>query len=111
MIKRFVPLMPFTHSKTAIRAFKKEVQEHLPKKTISRLSTKDYIAVVDYHMRHDSRKNLPDLDNLLKQTLDVVKGSLIADDRQVKEIHAKLTHDTQKHGFYITLHPIKKITA
>lgn len=106
MIKRFVPLVPFTHSKTAKKGFRKEALQYLPKQSPSKLSERDYVCVVDYHMRHDSRKNLPDLDNLLKQTLDVVKGSLIKDDRQVKEIHAKLTHDTQKHGFYITLHPI-----
>lgn len=75
--------------------------EHLPLKTSrDELVTDDLIAEVEFHFLN---VRSGDLDNLLKPFLDLLKGSVIQDDRQITSIHARILEKMQEEGINIRL--------
>lgn len=86
--------------------FRSEVRlYYLTAKPYSSLITCDLTAEVEFHFHSESSG---DLDNLLKPTLDLLKGSVIYDDQQIKQIVAKVVPRSSREGFLVTLHEAKK---
>lgn len=109
LIRKFVPFVPKTRVKKAKRKFKVACRTG-PLPVRDNLPTGNMVAVLSFHLppriQGEAFMQSADIDNLLKQSLDVVKGSLIRDDVQIKELHARIVESSDKVGFYVTLQPI-----
>lgn len=97
----FVPVKPLPHQAAKAQRFKTEVRQNylLPKPFVS-LITGSVKAELEFHFEGECTG---DLDNLVKPVLDLLKGSVIYDDKQVKEISAKFVCPSSKTGFGIRL--------
>ena len=101
----FIPITAKSHSSIGVRnRFAQKVRsEYLPRRPLLALPAIPYVAILEYHFKHDA---VGDIDNLTKTVLDVIKGSLIRDDRQIKELHAYIVEDSSTPGFDIKLYPL-----
>lgn len=98
--------MPKVSIKSAKRKFKRDAQLHLPQHFPESLPGGNFAIVIDFRLPEGDPRIAPDVDNLLKGAFDVIKGSLIRDDRQIKEVHARVIDNAINPGFYVTLHPL-----
>lgn len=60
-------------------------------------------AEVEYHFLMNQAA---DVDNMLKRTFDLLNGSVIVDDRQVKEVWSKVFENSTEAGIRIRLYPL-----
>lgn len=103
MSETFIPI-PAKSGKFLRRRFHQEVRlNHLPEKPLQELPGGDFREEIEFHFIHTTSG---DIDNLLKPTLDVIKGSMLRDDRQIKIVHAKLCEYSAKSGVLIKLTPL-----
>jgi len=103
MTETFLPVAakPGKHSR---KKFRHEVRlSHLPEKHVKDLPTGEFMCELEFHFY---QYTTGDIDNLIKPTLDVIKGSLLRDDRQIRAITAKLVEHSNKNGIQIKLTPI-----
>lgn len=65
-------------------------------------------AIINFYYAPGS--NPIDIDNLLKVVFDSLKGKLFADDRDIREVHARLIcshYPDEKIGFDVRVFPLK----
>ena len=74
--------------------------EYLQKKPFELLVREKVHAEVEFHF---SGTRAGDLDNLLKPTLDMLKGSVLVDDGQIVSMSSKIVEHSEKEGFSIRL--------
>jgi len=99
----FIPVVAKS-GKHLRRVFHHEVKlNYLPDKPMQELPGGEFHLEVEFHFLNQTTG---DIDNLLKPTLDVLKGSLIRDDRQIKSIQAVLKEYSNKQGVQIRLTPL-----
>ena len=68
----------------------REYQEYIGFKFLGMKPTTEPVSItVDVHVNHASR----DLDNCLKVLLDALQGTVLVNDRQIVEIHARRFYD------------------
>lgn len=102
-LKLWVPVKPKSHQAAAIGAFKSEVRlNYLPTRNTSQLITENIKVDMEFHFNGLA---IGDLDNLVKPTIDLLKGAVIYDDAQVKELTARLVPHIPKLGFQVVLTP------
>lgn len=83
--------------------FSNEVRlNYLPLKPLQSLITESVRAEIEFHFTGVS---IGDIDNLLKPTLDLLKGSVIYDDSQVKDLSARFVPNSTRTGFKVKLTP------
>lgn len=100
----FVPILARPKAAALRQGFREEVRRrYLPARAWEDLPTGNCRATVTFYFRGT---NMGDIDNLCKPVLDVIKGSLIRDDSQIKELHAYAKENSPYTGFEITLEPI-----
>lgn len=68
------------------------------------LVTENLRADVEYHF---TSKQVADVDNMLKKTIDLLKGAVILDDRQIKEVWSKVYENSNESGIKIRLYPLE----
>lgn len=103
MIETFVPVVART-GRVQGRVYRAAVRlNYLPERLLSELPGEDFHLDVEFHFK---RGATGDIDNLLKPTLDLIKGSLIRDDRQIKTLSASLQEYSTKEGVFIKLSPL-----
>lgn len=89
--------------------FKHEVKlNYLPEKSFKELLHGDVHADVEFHFINYSTG---DIDNLLKSTFDVLKGSVIHDDNQIKSVQATVKEKSSRQGIKIRLTPLSLAEA
>lgn len=99
----FIPVVAKS-GKHLRKGFHHEVKlNYLPDKPMSELPVGEFYLEVEFHFLNQTTG---DIDNLLKPTLDVLKGTLIRDDRQIKSIKAELKEYSSKQGVHIRLFPL-----
>jgi len=99
----FIPVVAKS-GKHLRKGFHHEVKlNYLPEKPMQELPGGEFHLEVEFHFLNQTTG---DIDNLLKPTLDVLKGSLIRDDRQIKSIQAVLKEYSNKQGVQIRLTPL-----
>lgn len=100
-LKLWVPVKPKSHQAAAIGAFKAEVRlNYLPTRPVTYLITDNIKVDMEFHFNGLA---IGDLDNLVKPTIDLLKGAVIYDDAQVKELTARLVPHSPKLGFQVVL--------
>lgn len=105
-VKLFVPVKPLPAQAQKVTLFKNEVKlNYLTKKPFQSLLTEALQAELEFHF---FKETSGDLDNLVKPVLDLLKGSIIYDDKQIKELSARFVCPSPREGFSITLHEAKR---
>lgn len=100
----FIPVKAVSGAGSMSARFKHEVKlNYLPERDANTLLHGDVHAEVEFHFLN---KATGDVDNLLKSTFDVLKGSLIHDDRQIKSVMATIKEKSQRQGIKIRLSPL-----
>ncbi len=83
-IELFVPVKALPYNASKVNQFRSEVRlNYLPLKPYASLITDSVKAEVEFHFVANT---VGDIDNLLKPTLDLLKGSVLYDDNQIKEL-------------------------
>lgn len=98
-IKLWVPIKAVPGQSPQRNRFNAEVRTFLPLKPLASLVVEDVKCEIVFHF---PRSETGDIDNLTKSVLDSLKGSVIYDDKQVKELHAKYAANSRT-GFDVIL--------
>lgn len=98
-VKMFVPIKVVPGQAAGRGKFNQDVLSYLPKRPLSFLITESIKCEIIFHF---PKSEIGDIDNLTKTVLDALKGSVIYDDKQVKELHAKYLPNT-KTGFDVVI--------
>ncbi len=100
-VSMFIPLKALPANASKVNQFKSQVRlNFLPYKPHQSLITESVTAEVEFHF---TGTPVGDLDNLLKPVLDLLKGSVLWDDAQIKGLSAKFVTPSEQMGFRVRL--------
>ena len=106
--KIFLPFVPCGGSKPKNRQkFIKEVQAFLVENEFTKFYIKSPNIKMMIQFHYKSAEQTKDIDNSLKGLLDGMKGYLFFDDRQIKDIHARIVAPSNKIGIEVRIFGIK----
>lgn len=102
----FVPIQPVSGSGNMASAFKTRVKQYyLTPKPHASLIIENVAVEFEFHFKGNE---VGDVDNLIKPSLDALKGSVLYDDKQVKRVTAEYFPNSDKDGFRVKITPYAK---
>lgn len=99
-VEKFIPVLARSRNGFLHKKFRTEAALHLPPKPLVELPGGDLEIEVEFHFLMGASG---DIDNLLKPTIDALKGTMLRDDRQIKRLHAQIIETSDKQGIVVKL--------